>query len=221
MAGETTSDAALIAAAIAGDAEPFCRLRLACSPDGHPTGVTTYAIVPDTAAGRAQFSLAVAHPGAAIEQDPSGIPGTAGNDLADVTAPGIVDVTAGKPYLQETTEDAMRQAQALEVPLNGHLEACFVAHGSYRVQDSPGGEYSFHDPTGTIGAICQHFGDSGSAVRATPAGAELIAREIAQAKDVNACIDARHPTAAERAAVSQDCENRHRDAFLAGLPTFH
>jgi len=202
------------------DAVTFLPARLACTQDGHSTGVTTYAVVPDTPANHAQLSLVAAHPHATVAQDPNGIPGKAGTALADVTAPGIVDVTAGKAYLQQTTEDAMRRARLLEVALNSDLEGCFLAHGARRMPLTLGQGYTFDDPTGTVGAICQHFGDSGNAVRATPAGSALTAREVAQAEDVAACIEARHPTAAERAAVGQDCESQNPDPFLASLPAF-
>jgi hypothetical protein len=199
------------------DAVTFLPVRMQCSDAGRTTAVTTYAFLADDAADRAQFALTSIHPSAAVKQDPNGIPGAAGDDLAAVTASGVIDVTAGKELLQQTSEDAMRSARELEASLGREWLGCYADHGAYSVTNA-NGETSPHDPTGTVGAICQHYGDSANAVRATPAGAALRARELADVKDVNACFEARHPSAAERTSAWDACRGEHPDAFLASLP---
>lgn len=203
------------------DAESFLPASLECSLNGGPASRTDYAFLPDTAENRAHFSLLDSHPGAAVKQDPNGIPGAAGTDLSAVTAPGVEDAAAGRGYLQATDESSMRRARELEISLNRDGETCMTSHGAERVPETSGGGYSFHDPTGTIAAICQHFMDGGNAVRDTPAGSALREREIARAKDIWACIDRQHPSASERAAVTRACSAAHPDAFLDGLPTFN
>ncbi|MDX6564224.1 MAG: hypothetical protein QOD65_4038 [Gaiellales bacterium] len=212
------------------DAESFLPVRLDCSRDAREApampvraraGVTDYAFLPDTPANRAHFSLLDAHPGAAMEQDPMGIPGKAGDDLSAVTSAGIEDATAGRDDLQRTDQVAMRRARELEVELNRAAEACFPAHGAERVPlENTGEGFTFHDPSGTVGAICEHFMDGRNAVGATPAGSALQDREVARAKDIHGCIEARHPSAAERTAVTRDCASRSRDPFLDSLPGF-
>lgn len=205
------------------EADSFLPVRLVCLKDGKPMGTTDYAVVPDTAANRENFSLRSVHPDAAVKQDPNGIPGAAGDDLSAVTASGIEDATAGRDYLAATDESSMRRARELEIQFSQELDNCFTSHGSYRVPIANEGEgegSTFHDPTGTIGAICAHFGDNGNAVRETPAGRALQAREIARAQDVDRCIRQRHPSAAERDAVTRDCDSRNPDPFLDGLPTY-
>ena len=197
----------------------YLPVQLDCSLNGRATATTDYAFLPDTAASRTHLSLSDAHPNAAVKPDPNGIPGKAGDDLAAVTAPGVIDITAGKPLLGQTTEDAMRSARTLEVSLNADFEQCFAAHGAYRVPIPEG--FTVHDPTGTVGAICQHFGDSADAVRATPAGQALTARELAQAKAINSCIEQHAQSPAQRPAALTACQAQNPDAFLSSLPTMH
>ena len=199
------------------DASTLLPVRMACSLAGRPTFVTTYEVVADDAANRANFALTAIHPGAAVKQDPNGIPGKAGDDLAAVTASGVIDVTAGKAILQQTGEPAMSAARELEAALGQQLVSCMTTHGAYVVTNTYG-ESTFHDPTGTVSAICGHFGDSENAVRATPAGAALHDRELAQYADIRACAEARHPTAAEQSRIYAECTSEHPDAFLASLP---
>ena len=60
------------------DAATLLPVRMACSLGGRPTFVTTYEFVADDAANRANFALTAIHPGAAVKQDPNGIPGSGG-----------------------------------------------------------------------------------------------------------------------------------------------
>jgi hypothetical protein len=196
----------------------YLPVQLDCSLNGRTT-TTDYAFLPDTATSRTHLSLSDAHPDAEVKPDPNGIPGKAGDDLAAVTATGVIDITAGKPLLSQTTDDAMRSARTLELSLNSDFEECFAAHGAYRVPIAEG--FTVHDPTGTVGAICQHFGDSANAVRATPAGQALTARELAQAKAINSCIEQRAPSPAQRPAALTACQAQNPDAFLSSLPTMH
>jgi hypothetical protein len=201
------------------DAQTFLPARLECSPDGGPPSVTDYAFLPDTAANRAHFSLASVHPGAAVAQDPNGIPGKAGNDLSAVTASGLEDATAGRDYLEQTDEVSMRNVREQQVALNRALEECFATHGAYRVPLVDGTEgYTFHDPTRTVGAICQHFSDGAYALYATPAGTALSARMAAHAQAVARCIESRKPSADQRDSVGRECVRMNPDPFLAGLP---
>jgi hypothetical protein len=199
------------------DASTLLPVRNACSRAGRPTFATSYEFVADDAANRANFTLTAIHPGAAVKQDPNGIPGAAGDDLAAVTASGVIDVTAGKAILQQTGLTALRAARELEASLSHQLVTCFTTHGADVVTNAYG-ESTFHDPTGTVSAICGHFGDSENAVRATPAGEALHDRELAQFADIRACAEARHPTAAEQSRVYARCTSEHPDAFLASLP---
>jgi hypothetical protein len=204
------------------DAGSFLPVQLVCLQDGKSVGSTDYAVLPDTAANRANFSLLSVHPGATVMQDPAGIPGSAGDDLSAVTAPGIEDAAAGHDELGRTDEASMRSAREQEVAFNTALEGCFADHGAYRVPLENAGEgFTFHDPTGTVGAICHHFEDDGNAIRDTPAGKALQAREVARAQAVNRCIEQAHPIAVERPAVTQTCTGESPDAFLDGLPTYH
>jgi hypothetical protein len=76
----------------------------------------------------------------------------------------------------------------------------------------------FHDPTRTVGAICQHFSYGYYALYATPAGAALSARVSAHAQAVACCIEARKPSAGERDGVGRECIRMNPDPFLAVLP---
>ena len=154
------------------DASTLLPVRMACSLAGRPTFVTTYEVVADDAANRANFALTAIHPGAAVKQDPNGIPGKAGDDLAAVTASGVIDVTSGKAILQQTGEPAMRAARELEAALGQQLVSCMTTHGAYVVTNTYG-ELTFHDPTGTVSAICGHFGDSEQRRPGDPTGAAL------------------------------------------------
>jgi hypothetical protein len=199
------------------DASTLLPARMACSRAGRPTFVTTYEFVADDAANRANFALTAIHPGAAVKQDPNGIPGAAGDDLAAVAASGVIDVTAGKTILQQTGEAAMRAARELEASLSHQWNACYTTHGA-AIETNAYGESTFHDPTGTVSAICQHFGDSEDAVRATPAGATLRDRELGRYKEIAACVEARHATTAQQKQVDSECTSEHPDPFLASLP---
>jgi hypothetical protein len=55
-------------------------------------------------------------------------------------------------------------------------------------------------------------------VRATPAGASLRERELAQALAVDACIKQREPDGVHRSDSLEACVKQHPDAFLASLP---
>jgi hypothetical protein len=203
------------------DAQTFLPARIECSPDGGRSSVTDYAFLSDTAANRANFSLASVHPGAAVAQDPNGIPGKAGNDLSAVTASGLEDATAGRDYLGQTDEASMRKVREQQVALDRALQACFATHGAYRVPITDGAEgYTFHDPTGTVGAICEHFGHGVNALEATPAGAALEARASAQSRAVARCIEARKPSTGERDGVGRECMRMNSDPFLASLPQY-
>ena len=193
--------------------------RLECFTDGKRSGTSDYAFLPDTPANRSHFSLTSVHPDAQITQDPAGIPGAAGSDLSAVTSTGLEDATRGKQYLQRTDEDAMRLVRTEEVALNTKLEQCFIEHHASRVQVDTG-ESTYHDPTGIVGAICQHFEIDRNTLELTPAGSALQRRESAYSSRVGECVKKRKPSRAETTRVNKECEHANPDAFLASLAQY-
>ena len=193
---------------------------MACSLAGRTTFVTTtYEFVADDAANRANFALTAIHPGAAVKQDPNGIPGAAGDDLAAVTAAGVIDVTAGKAILQETDEPAMRAARELEAALGHEGIACFTTHGAAhrdeclrRVHVPRPDRHRRRD----LRALLRQ-----RERRARHARRQRAARSRAGAGTgrSHACVETRHPAAAQQSAgLRGRARASTPDAFLASLP---
>lgn len=203
------------------DPATFVPVRLDCSNGGHQTFSTRWEIVADTPENRANFSLTTAHPDATLRQDPNGIPGRAGTDLAAVKHDGIEDATSGRDDLQRTDEPAMRAARVTEIAVNARFTACLDEHAGPRVPiaDEPGA-FTWNDPTGTVGAICQHHETGRNAIENTPAGAALQAREVRHNLRIGRCADRLLASGTDRTDAQETCTNENPDGFLDSLPTY-
>ncbi|HEY1478761.1 MAG TPA: hypothetical protein VGF46_01965 [Gaiellales bacterium] len=173
---------------------------------GSSRDVATFRVVPATAGARL-LDLRAAYPDARVAQDPAGIPGRAGDRLADVTQPTRYVSAASDPVLRATTDAALRAVKQIEARARRAQTGCLVHHG---VPQSHGG---YDDPIGTVIAICQHLQDDFIAITRTAAGDELRRRNLAAITAAQACVrKAAHATD----AIRRRCAIATRDPIAGG-----
>jgi hypothetical protein len=204
------------------DAVSFRPARLDCITAAGGGGlrvhdVVTYRVVPSTAANERLLDLRAAYPNARVEQDPNGIPGRAGHDLADVTQPARYPWTIHDPRLQRTDDAALRAVRKLEIAATRAEIACLARHGSHNINGNFGG-----DPTGTISSICRYRQDDAIALYRSPAGRELERRLGVAAAAAWECIrvGTQHKPrldAEAKRALERRCARTTRDPVAGGL----
>jgi hypothetical protein len=178
--------------------------------------VVTYRILPSTAANERLFDLRAAYPNARVEQDPNGIPGRAGHNLADITQPARYPWTIRDPRLKATDDAALRAVKKLEIVANRAVISCLARHGAWQANGNT------RDPTGTVSAICKHRQDNSVALARSPAGRELERRIGVAARAAWKCISAGTRGKARldheaKHALELRCARKTRDPVAGGL----
>jgi hypothetical protein len=202
------------------DAHSFRPARLDCLTRAGGGGdrthdVVTYRLVPSTSGNARMFDLRAAYPAAGVEHDPAGIPGRAGNDLADVTQPSRYSWLGSDPILQRTDDAALRAFSKLRARAVKNEINCLVRHG---VPFAHGG---YDDPIGTVTAICEHLQDDAEALEQMPAAVEFMRRNTIAVDAYAACMrkslhGKREGTAAGN-AIARRCASTTRDPIAGGF----